>query len=68
MRLVVDFSAGTWEFTLTDASGASNIVDNFEITDLDEAIAVARDMMIELSKEDEDDHDPIADFLGDDTK
>jgi hypothetical protein len=68
MRLVVTFANGTWEFVVSSDDGAGDYVDNFEITDLDEAKAVAADLMIELSKEVDDDHDPIADFLGDDTK
>lgn len=62
MRLIVEYSKGTWEFSV---EGDGDYVDNFEVTSLAEAQAAAGDLVKEIAVNDVDE-DPFDDLFKED--
>lgn len=60
MKVTVEYSGGTWEFSV---EGSGGYVDNFEVITLEDAVVAAAGLMKEISQADEDDDDPFDDLF-----
>lgn len=69
MQFTVDYSAGTWVFTVTGGDDEPEYLEEFEVNTLQDAQAAVLDLLEELVEADEaddiEDDDPLEGFFDD---
>lgn len=69
MQFTVEYSDGAWIFTVASDENEPDYLEEFEITNISDAIAAAKDLIEEImeaaeAEDDEDDEeDPLQEFL-----
>lgn len=69
MQFQVEYSAGTWVFTVAGGDNEPEYLEEFEVNSLQDAQAAALDLLEELLEADEvddiDENDPLEGFFDD---
>jgi len=71
MQFQVEYDDGVWIFTVASDDDEPEYLEEFEITNLDDAMAAARDLIEEIrdaaeaEDEEDDEADPLEGFLND---
>lgn len=69
MQFQVQYDDGVWVFTVTSDADESEYLEEFEITNLDDAMAAAQELIEEIrdvaeaEDEEDDEADPLEGFL-----